>query len=75
MFPKKFIIYLLFKTNIRRNKASNIVFEKNPKTSNQNNIANFISDIDTDIVSEVSDNEFFVFDNHGFVIDKSITRS
>ena len=54
--------------------VSSYKFEKNPKTSNQNNIANFISDIDTDIVSEVSDNEFFVFDNHGFVIDKSIYK-
>ena len=66
---KDILIYL-----IPSSLVSSYKFEKNPKTSNQNNIANFISDIDTDIVSEVSDNEFFVFDNHGFVIDKSIYK-
>lgn len=66
---KDILIYLIPSSLI-----SSYKFEKNPKTSNQNNIANFISDIDTDIVSEVSDNEFFVFDNHGFVIDKSIYK-
>ena len=66
---KDILIYLIPSSLI-----SSYKFQKNPKTSNQNNIANFISDIDTDIVSEVSDNEFFVFDNHGFVIDKSIYK-
>lgn len=66
---KDILIYL-----IPSSLVSSYKFEKNPKTSNQNNIANFISDIDTDIVSEVSDNEFFVFDNYGFVIDKSIYK-
>ena len=66
---KDILIYLIPSSLI-----SSYKFEKNPKTSNQNNIANFISDIDTDIVSEVSDNEFFVFDNYGFVIDKSIYK-
>mgnify|MGYP001484512714 FL=1 len=66
---KDILIYL-----IPSSLVSSYKFEKNPKISNQNNIANFISDIDTDIVSEVSDNEFFVFDNHGFVIDKSIYK-
>ena len=66
---KDILIYL-----IPSSLVSSYKFEKTPKTSNQNNIANFISDIDTDIVSEVSDNEFFVFDNHGFVIDKSIYK-
>ena len=66
---KDILIYLMPSSLV-----SSYKFEKNPKTSNQNNIANFISDIDTDIVSEVSDNEFFVFDNHGFVIDKSIYK-
>ena len=66
---KDILIYLMPSSLV-----SSYKFEKNPKTSNQNNIANFISDIDTVIVSEVSDNEFFVFDNHGFVIDKSIYK-
>ena len=38
-------------------------FEKNNKLSEQNNLANFISEIDSFIVNDISENEFFIFEN------------
>jgi hypothetical protein len=52
----------------------NYVFESNKNLSKQNNLANFISEIDTYIVSDISKNEFFISDQNGFVIDKSLYK-
>ena len=52
----------------------NYVFENNKNLSKQNNLANFISEIDTYIVSDISKNEFFISDQNGFVIDKSLYK-
>ena len=41
---------------------SSYVFENNENLSKQNNLANFMSDIDSFIVDDISKNEFFIFD-------------
>ncbi len=51
---------------------SSYVFENNQNLSKQNNLANFISDIDSFIVDDISKNEFFVFDENSFVINKTL---
>ncbi len=48
------------------------VFEKNENLSKQNNLANFMSDIDSFIVDDISKNEFFIFDKNGFVINRKL---
>lgn len=59
------LIYLLPSSVI-----GSYAFERNDNLSTQNNLANFISDIDSFIVNDVSENEFFLFENIGFVMDK-----
>ena len=59
------LIYLLPSSAI-----GSYAFERNDNLSTQNNLANFISDIDSFIVNDVSENEFFLFENIGFVMDK-----
>mgnify|MGYP005745983197 FL=1 len=49
---------------------SSYVFENNQNLSKQNNLANFISDIDSFIVDDISKNEFFIFNENSFVINK-----
>ena len=49
-------------------------FEKNNNLSAQNNLANFMSDIDSYIVNDVSENEFFIFEDVGFVMDKGLYK-
>lgn len=51
---------------------SSYVFENNENLSKQNNLANFMSDIDSFIVDDISKNEFFIFDKNGFVINKTL---
>ena len=48
------------------------VFENNQNLSKQNNLANFISDIDSFIVDDISKNEFFIFNENSFVINKTL---
>ena len=50
-------------------------FQKNKKLSAQNNMANFMSEIDGFIVNDVSENEFFIFDDVGFVINKGLYKT
>ena len=50
-------------------------FKKNKKLSAQNNMANFMSEIDAFIVNDVSENEFFIFDDVGFVINKGLYKT
>ena len=59
------LIYLLPSSAI-----GSYAFKRNDNLSTQNNLANFISDIDSFIVNDVSENEFFLFENIGFVMDK-----
>ena len=61
------LIYLL-----RSSVIGSYAFERNDNLSTQNNLANFISDIDSFIVNDVSENEFFLFENIGFVMDKRL---
>ena len=49
-------------------------FEKNNNLSAQNNLANFISDVDSYIVNDVSENEFFIYEDVGFVMDKELYK-
>ena len=51
---------------------SSYAFENNQNLSKQNNLANFMSDIDSFIVDDISKNEFFVFDENSFVINKTL---
>ena len=51
---------------------SSYVFENNQNLSKQNNLANFISDIDSFIVDDISKNEFFIFNENSFVINKAL---
>ena len=51
---------------------SSYVFENNQNLSKQNNLANFISDIDSFIVDDISKNEFFIFSENSFVINKTL---
>ena len=51
---------------------SSYVFKKNENLSKQNNLANFMSDIDSFIVDDISKNEFFIFDKNGFVINRKL---
>ena len=51
---------------------SSYVFDNNQNLSKQNNLANFISDIDSFIVDDISKNEFFIFNENSFVINKTL---
>ena len=51
---------------------SSYVFENNQNLSKQNNLANFISGIDSFIVDDISKNEFFIFNENSFVINKTL---
>ena len=51
---------------------SSYVFENNQNLSKQNNLANFISDIDSFIVDDISKNEFFIFNENSFVINNTL---
>ena len=46
-------------------------FNKNESLSEQINIANFISDIDTNFIDPVSDSEYFLINNAAYVVNKS----
>ena len=61
------LIYLLPSTLV-----SSHTFVQNDKLSYSNNLANFISEVDTDLANDVSENSFFIFDKSGFVINKNI---
>ena len=50
-------------------------YKSNEKLSQQVNLANFISDIDSDIPSDVSQNEFLIYKNNGFVVNKKHYKS
>ena len=63
------LIYLLPSSII-----SSYPFEKNNNLSAQNNLANFISDVDSYIVNDVSENEFFLYEDVGFVMDKELYK-
>ena len=67
---KDILIYL-----IPSSLVSSYKFDSNEKLSLQNNMANFISEVDTQIVNDVSDNEFFIFKNIGFVINKELIKN
>ena len=64
---KDTLIYLVQSSII-----SSYVFENNQNLSKQNNLANFISDIDSFIVDDISKNEFFIFNENSFVINKTL---
>ena len=64
---KDTLIYLVSSSII-----SSYVFENNQNLSKQNNLANFISDIDSFIVDDISKNEFFIFNENSFVINKTL---
>ena len=51
---------------------SSYVFENNQNLSKQNNLANFISDIDSFIVDDISKNKFFIFNENSFIINKTL---
>ena len=51
---------------------SSYVFENNQNLSKQNNLANFISDIDSFIVDDISKNKFFIFNENSFVVNKTL---
>ena len=61
------LIYLLPSTLV-----SSHIFVQNDKLSHSNNLANFISEVDTDLANDVSENSFFIFDKNGFVINKNM---
>ena len=61
------LFYLLPSTLV-----SSHTFVQNDKLSHANNLANFISEVDTDLANDVSENSFFIFDKNGFVINKNI---
>ena len=46
-------------------------FNKNESLSEQINIANFISDVDTNFIDPVSDSEYFLINNAAYVVNKS----
>lgn len=50
--------------------VTSYAFTKNESVSEQINIANFISDVDTNFVGSVSDNEYFLKNNAAFVVNK-----
>ena len=52
--------------------VSSHTFVQNDKLSHSNNLANFISEVDTDLANDVSENSFFIFDKNGFVINKNM---
>mgnify|MGYP007000388403 len=64
------LIYL-----IPSNLISSYIFKQNKTLSSQNNLANFIAEIEGNIVNDVSDNEFFLINNIGFVMDKLIFQT
>ena len=64
---KDTLIYLVPSSTI-----SSYVFENNQNLSKQNNLANFISDIDSFIVDDISKNKFFIFNENSFVINKTL---
>ena len=47
-------------------------FNFNEKISKQINIANFVTEIDSFVIEDISNCEFLFFNSIGFVIDKSI---
>ena len=60
------LIYLL-----PSNLVSSHTFVQNNNLSYSNNLANFISEVDTNLANDVSENTFFIFNENGFVINKS----
>ena len=59
------LIYLLPSALVSSHK-----FIQNKKLSHSNNLANFISEIDTNLANDVSENSFFIFNENGFVINR-----
>lgn len=64
---KDLLIYL-----IPSSLVSTYPFKENKKLSHQNNLAKFISEVDTNLVKDVSKNKFFLINNIGYVIEKSV---
>ena len=52
--------------------VSSYKFVQNKDVSYQINLANFVAEIDTFIVGKVSDNEYFLHNENGYAVDKSI---
>ena len=50
-------------------------FNKNESLSGQINIANFISDVDTNFIDPVSDSEYFLINNAAYVVNKSFLNN
>jgi mRNA-degrading endonuclease HigB of HigAB toxin-antitoxin module len=50
-------------------------FNKNESLSEQINIANFISDVDTNFIDPVSDSEYFLINNAAYVVNKSFLNN
>ena len=50
-------------------------FMQNNSLSEQINIANFISDVDSNFINSVSDNEYFLFEGAGYVVNKSFLNN
>jgi hypothetical protein len=51
--------------------VTSYAFNKNESLSEQINIANFISDIDTNFIDSVSDNEYFLNNDAAFIVNKA----
>ena len=51
--------------------VTSYAFNKNESLSEQINIANFISDIDTNLIDSVSDNEYFLNNDAAFIVNKT----
>jgi hypothetical protein len=51
--------------------VTSYAFNKNESLSEQINIANFISDIDTNFIDSVSDNEYFLKNDAAFIVNKT----
>jgi len=49
-------------------------FDTNNKLSDENNVANFISEIDTQLINQVSENKFFINKDVGYVLEASIHK-
>ena len=61
------LIYLIPSSFVKTKQFGSI---KN--VSYENNLANFISEVDTSLANDVSENEFYIFDDIGFIVKKDI---
>ena len=67
LYHKDLLIYL-----IPSSLVSTYPFKENKKLSHQNNLAKFISEVDTNLVKDESKNKFFLINTIGYVIEKSV---